>query len=190
MEEPLKEDKIKKQNDIYLENENLSKESFLFIINVEKVDISFLCGCSLFCAIKLISIFMIINGILNIFYSFNSKNYINLIVSLIYNILYFISGFYLFKSTISFDFNESMIGYKILSLLYIFELFFFITSLILSSIGVIHFFSNGKNFLKSFVIYFFVGLTYFLIKLYFVWITFSYYIHIKLNRIKVIMMLS
>lgn len=190
MEEPLKEDKIKKENIIYLENENLSREPFLYIINIEKVDISFLCGCSLFCAIKLISIFMIINGFLNILFSFNTKNYINLFVSLIYNVLYFISGFYLFKSSISFDFNESMIGYKILSLLYIFELFFFITSLILSSIGVIHPFSNGKNFLKSFVIYFFVGLTYFLIKLYFVWITFSYYIHIKLNRIKVIMMLS
>ena len=133
---------------------------------------------------------MIINGILNIFYSFNSKNYINLIVSLIYNILYFISGFYLFKSTISFDFNESMIGYNIFAFLFICELLFFIFSLFLSSIGLIHPFGNGKRFLKIFVIYLFGGLIFFLIKLYLVWITFSYYVHIKLNRIKVIMMLS
>jgi hypothetical protein len=189
MEESLKEDKIKKEKDIYLENENISKDPFLFIINIKKVDISFLCGCSLFCAIKLISIFMIINSISNIFFSFNS-NYINIIFSLIYNILYFISGFYLFKSTISFDFNESMIGYNIFAFLFICELLFFIFSLFLSSIGIIHPFGNGKRFLKIFVIYLFGGLIFFLIKLYLVWITFSYYVHIKLNRIKVIMMLS
>ena len=188
MEEPLKEDKIKKENIIYLENENLSREPFLYIINIEKVDISFLCGCSLFCAIKLISIFMIINGFLNILFSFNTKYYINLFVSLIYNVLYFISGFYLFKSTISFDFNESMIGYNIFAFLFICELLFFIFSLFLSSIGLIHPFGNGKRFLKIFVIYLFGGLIFFLIKLYLVWITFSYYVHIKLNRIKVIMM--
>ena len=185
MIEEIKEEE-KKEN--YLQNENSLKDPFLFVINIKNVDISFLCGCSLFCAIKLISIVMVFYGISDIFSSFQKKNYLDFILSFIYSSLYFISGFYLFKSSISFSYNDAEIGYKISALLFYFELFLFISNCFLIAFGISNILGEGPHFLKKYVFYVIIGFFNFLIKLYFVWITFSYMIHLKLNRIKVIML--
>ena len=95
MKEEVKQEE---KNEVYLENENLSKEPFLFVINIKNVDISFLCGCSLFCAIKFISIIMVLYGISGVLSSYQKNNYFDFILSFIYSTLYFICGFYLFKS--------------------------------------------------------------------------------------------
>ena len=49
----MKED-IKKENNEQsdLQNDNLTKDNFLFVLSVEKIDISFLCGCTLFAGIR------------------------------------------------------------------------------------------------------------------------------------------
>ena len=71
MIEEIKEEE-KKEN--YLQNENSLKDPFLFVINIKNVDISFLCGCSLFCAIKFISIIMVLYGISGVLSSYQKNN--------------------------------------------------------------------------------------------------------------------
>ena len=185
----MKED-IKKENNEQsdLQNDNLTKDNFLFVLSVEKIDISFLCGCTLFAGIRFISIFMVIIGLTNIYYSYKNENYLDFILSFIYSFLYFISGFYLFKSSISLSFYDANIGYKIYASLFLFELFLFISNSFLTSIGIINPLGEGKLFLKKYIFYLIGGLFFTLIKLNFIWITFSYMIHLKLNRIKVIML--
>ena len=185
MKEDQKEENDNKSN---LQNDNLTKDSFLFVFSVEKIDISFLCGCTLFAGIRLISICMVINGLSNVFFSYKNENYLDFILSFIYSFLYFISAFYLFKSSISLDFYDANIGYKIYASLFLFELFLFISNCFLISIGTISPLGEGKFFLKKYIFYLFGQFSFALIKLYFVWIVFSYMIHLKLNRIKVIMM--
>ena len=185
MKEEIKEEN-KEQPD--LQNDNLTKDNFLFVLSVEKIDISFLCGCTLFAGIRLISIFMIINGLLNIYYAYKNENYLDFTLSFIYSFLYFISGFYLFKSSISLSFNDANIGYIIYASLFLFELFLFISDCFLTSIGIVNPLGEGKLFLKKYIFYLVGGFFLTLLKLYFIWITFSYMIHLKLNRIKVIMM--
>ncbi len=189
MKEEIKEEtkeENKEQPD--LQNDNLTKDNFLFVLSVEKIDISFLCGCTLFAGIRLISIFMIINGLLNIYYAYKNENYLDFTLSFIYSFLYFISGFYLFKSSISLSFNDANIGYIIYASLFLFELFLFISDCFLTSIGIVNPLGEGKLFLKKYIFYLVGGFFLTLLKLYFIWITFSYMIHLKLNRIKVIMM--
>ena len=189
MKEEIKEE-IKEENKEQpdLQNDNLTKDNFLFVLSVEKIDISFLCGCTLFAGIRLISIFMIINGLLNIYYAYKNENYLDFTLSFIYSFLYFISGFYLFKSSISLSFNDANIGYIIYASLFLFELFLFISDCFLTSIGIVNPLGEGKLFLKKYIFYLVGGFFLTLLKLYFIWITFSYMIHLKLNRIKVIMM--
>ena len=185
----MKEDqKEENNNPSNLQNDNLTKDSFLFVFSVEKIDISFLCGCTLFAGIRLISICMVINGLSNVFFSYKNENYLDFILSFIYSFLYFISAFYLFKSSISLDFYDANIGYKIYASLFLFELFLFISNCFLISIGTISPLGEGKFFLKKYIFYLFGQFSFALIKLYFVWIVFSYMIHLKLNRIKVIML--
>jgi hypothetical protein len=185
MKEEVKQEE---KNEVYLENENLSKEPFLFVINIKNVDISFLCGCSLFCAIKFISIIMVLYGISGVLSSYQKNNYFDFILSFIYSTLYFISGFYLFKSSISFDYNSAEIGYKIYAILFLFDLFLFISNCFLIAFGISNALGEGHHFLKKYVFYLILGIFSFFIKLYFVWIAFSYMVHLKLNRIKVIML--
>ena len=189
MKEEIKEE-IKEENKEQpdLQNDNLTKDNFLFVLSVEKIDISFLCGCTLFAGIRLISIFMIINGLLNIYYAYKNENYLDFTLSFIYSFLYFISAFYLFKSSISLSFNDANVGYIIYASLFLFELFLFISDCFLTSIGIVNPLGEGKLFLKKYIFYLVGGFFLTLLKLYFIWITFSYMIHLKLNRIKVIMM--
>ena len=86
----MKEDqKEENNNPSNLQNDNLTKDSFLFVFSVEKIDISFLCGCTLFAGIRLISICMVINGLSNVFFSYKNENYLDFILSFIYlNLLF------------------------------------------------------------------------------------------------------
>ena len=63
----------------------------------------------------------------------------------------------------------------------------FLLKIILISIGLIHPLVEGSYFVRKFTLYLTFGIIQELIKLYLLWISFSYLINLKLNRIKVIL---
>ena len=174
-------------SEIKLQNINSTNEYFLFIFKPQTVEIEFCCGYSLYSTIRFISIILIIVGIIDVLMTYLNTNFFNFLESFIYSVLYLISGIYLFVSTITFKSNDALIGYKIYEFLFIFELTIFLLKIILISIGLIHPLGEGSYFVKKFTLYLTFGIIQELIKLYLLWISFSYLINLKLNRIKVIL---
>jgi hypothetical protein len=179
-ETPLQNSEIKFQNI------NSTNEYFLFIFKPQTVDIEFCCGYSLFSTIRIISIILIILGIIDVLMTYLNTNFFNFLEAFIYSVLYLISGIYLFVSTITFKSNDALIGYKLYEFLFLFELTIFILKIILICIGIIHPLGEGSYFVRKFTLYLIFGISQEIIKLYLLWITFSYLINLKLNRIKVI----
>ena len=173
--------------EIQSQNINSTNEYFLFIFKPQTVEIEFCCGYSLFSTIRITSILLIILGIIDVLMTYLNTNFFNFLESFIYSVLYLISGIYLFVSTITFKSNDALIGYKIYEFLFIFELTIFLLKIILISIGLIHPLGEGSYFVKKFTLYLTFGIIQELIKLYLLWISFSYLINLKLNRIKVIL---
>ena len=180
-ETPLQNSEIKFQNI------NSTNEYFLFIFKPQTVDIEFCCGYSLFSTIRIISIVLIILGIIDVLMTYLNTNFFNFLEAFIYSVLYLISGIYLFVSTITFKSNDALIGYKLYEFLFLFELTIFILKIILICIGIIHPLGEGSYFVRKFTLYLIFGISQEIIKLYLLWITFSYLINLKLNRIKVIL---
>ena len=180
-ETPLQNSEIKFQNI------NSTNEYFLFIFKPQTVDIEFCCGYSLFSTIRIISIILIILGIIDVLMTYLNTNFFNFLEAFIYSVLYLISGIYLFVSTITFKSNDALIGYKLYEFLFLFELTIFILKIILICIGIIHPLGEGSYFVRKFTLYLIFGISQEIIKLYLLWIAFSYLINLKLNRIKVIL---
>ena len=173
--------------EIQSQNINSTNEYFLFIFKPQTVEIEFCCGYSLYSTIRFISIILIIVGIIDVLMTYLNTNFFNFLEAFIYSVLYLISGIYLFVSTITFKSNDALIGYKIYEFLFIFELTIFLLKIILISIGLIHPLGEGSYFVRKFTLYLTFGIIQELIKLYLLWISFSYLINLKLNRIKVIL---
>ena len=168
-------------------NINSTNEYFLFIFKPQTVEIEFCCGYSLFSTIRITSILLIILGIIDVLMTYLNTNFFNFLEAFIYSVLYLISGIYLFVSTITFKSNDALIGYKIYEFLFIFELTIFLLKIILISIGLIHPLGEGSYFVRKFTLYLLFGIFQEIIKLYLLWMTFSYLIHLILNRVKVIL---
>ena len=174
-------------SEIKLQNINSTNEYFLFIFKPQTVEIEFCCGYSLFSTIRITSILLIILGIIDVLMTYLNTNFFNFLESFIYSVLYLISGIYLFVSTITFKSNDALIGYKLYEFLFLFELTIFLLKVLLICIGIVHPLGEGSYFVRKFTLYLLFGIFQEIIKLYLLWMTFSYLIHLILNRVKVIL---
>ena len=180
-------EKIQEIQEIKLEiqslNNNSTNEIFLYIFKPKSVEVDFIFGYSLFSSIKIISIILIILGIINVLLTYLNNNFFNFLESFIYAVLYLVSGIYLFISTITLKNNYALIGYKLYEFLFVFELTIFILNILLISIGFIHPLGEGSTFLKKFCLYLGIKIFTEIIKIYILWIIFSYFVNLKLNRV-------
>ena len=87
----------------------------------------------------------------------------------------------------SFKSNDALIGYKLYEFLFLFELTIFLLKVLLICIGIVHPLGEGSYFVRKFTLYLLFGIFQEIIKLYLLWMTFSYLIHLILNRVKVIL---
>lgn len=190
--ENLKNENIKEVTeikiDIQSQNSNSTKESFLYIFKPKSVEVEFLFGCSLLNSIKFISIILICLGLINVLFTYINTNFFNFLEFFIYSVFYLVSGIYLYVSTVTLKYYDAVVGFKLYESLFIFELTLFILNIILIAFGIIHPLSEGANFLKKFSFYLILGSCGEIIKFYLLWIVFSYFVHLKLNRINVILL--
>jgi hypothetical protein len=190
--ENLKNENIKEVTeikiDIQSQNSNSTKESFLYIFKPKSVEVEFLFGYSLLNSIKFISIILICLGLINVLFTYINTNFFNFLEFFIYSVFYLVSGIYLYVSTVTLKYYDAVVGFKLYESLFIFELTLFILNIILIALGIIHPLGEGANFLKKFSFYLILGSCGEIIKFYLLWIVFSYFVHLKLNRINVILL--
>ncbi len=190
--ENLKNENIKEVTeikiDIQSQNSNSTKESFLYIFKPKSVEVEFLFGYSLLNSIKFISIILICLGLINVLFTYINTNFVNFLEFFIYSVFYLVSGIYLYVSTVTLKYYDAVVGFKLYESLFIFELTLFILNIILIALGIIHPLGEGANFLKKFSFYLILGSCGEIIKFYLLWIVFSYFVHLKLNRINVILL--
>ena len=184
-------DKIQEIQEIKMEiqsqNNNSTNEIFLYIFIPKSVEIEFILGYSLNSTIKMISIVLFILGIFDVLMTYLNNNFFGFLESYIYSVLYLVSGIYLFISILTLNYNDAIIGYKLFEFLFVFEFGIFILNILFISIGIIRPLGEGSAFLKKFCLYLGIGIFVEIIKLYLLWIIFSYSVHLKLNRVNIIL---
>ena len=169
-------------------NDNTEKDSFFFVFTPSKIDIDFLCGCSLHCGVRLIAIVFLLGSIMGILSSMATQVIFDNVIAFIVSIFYFIAGIYLFKSTVSYIPGDAKIAYLFYAGLTIFDIFSFICSSVLISLGISNAFGEGNFTLQKFGIFLVGGIINDIIRIYLVWIVFCYFVHIKLKRINLVLL--
>lgn len=169
-------------------NDNTEKDSFLFVFTPSKIDIDFLCGCSLHCGVRLIAIVFLLGSIMGILSSMANQVIFDNVIAFIVSIFYFIAGIYLFKSTVSYIPRDAEIAYLFYAGLTIFDIFSFICSSVLISLGISNPFGEGNFTLQKFGVFLVGGIINDIIRIYLVWIVFCYFVHIKLKRINLVLL--
>jgi hypothetical protein len=172
-----------------LNNQNFTDEPFLFFFIPFHIDVDFLCGCSLYIGIKLIAFILIFASLFGIYTTLTLPFHIfNTMFSLLITVLYLIAGFYLFKSTITFSYDDVKIGYFLYACLVIYDVFSFLLSYFLISVGIINPYGGTQFTVKKFVVSFVMGIFSEIIKIYLVWIIYCYMVHIKVGRINLVLL--
>ena len=167
-------------------NDNTENDSFFFFFTPSKLDIDFICGCSLQCGVRLIAILFLLGSIGGILSSFGNQLIFDNIVAFILSFFYFFAGIFLFKSTVSYNPRDAKIAYLFYAGLAIFDIISFIFSCALISLGLSHVFGNGMFTLQKFAVFLVGGILTEIVKIYLVWIVFCYMVHIKLKRINLV----
>ena len=162
-----------------------TKEKFLFLFTIEKLSYEFLCGISLRVGIQIISILFLGGSLTNFFKTFSEDNIFSKISSLVVFLIYFIAGFCFVYSSIYLNVDYAYWGLIIYTVLFYilllqnFFVFFLLIFRIFSPIedaDVIVF-----GFLFLLIVTFIIG-----IHLYFLWICYSYWFHLKNKNYRLI----
>jgi hypothetical protein len=158
------------------------KDNFLlfFPVTEENYCKHFCCGCSLKCGIQFISIISIINGVFGIIDSFYSKNFLSLILVAFLALCSLLGGSYLFSSVGSYREDFAMRGY----FFYLINFYVDLISFLIGMILIMAFHTDIEHMGKIshawfFFIYLLVAVFYFLIRIYFLYVIFSYCMYVK-----------
>jgi len=164
---------------------NPDKDKFLFFFVPRNLNVDCCCNCSLKTAIIIISIFYVISSTTNLFEAIKTPSIINLVVAGINLVLYFAAGFCLIYSTINQSFKHAYIGYFIYTIFFFYYLITNIIVLLFILTGYYRPMPEISAIANAFI--FLIIITLFMvIYLYLVWIIFSYTIHLKHKRLKLI----
>ena len=92
---------------------NPDKDKFLFVFEPDNLAVDCCCGCSLKTGVQIISIFLIISSLSNFTASLHESSTLAVVVNMLSFILYFTAGFYIFYSTMNFNYTYSNTLYVI-----------------------------------------------------------------------------
>lgn len=171
-------------------NNNSLNEPFFFVFVPEKLDVDFLCGCSLHCGVKFISAIFLFGSVIGIISSVMNEIMFDTVVSFVCSIFCLVSGIYLFKSSFTFNYLDAKVAYFIYAILTIYDIITFLIECLLISIGIMNPFGDNSFSLENFIIFLIGGLVTEIVKIYLVWIVFCYMAHIHLNRTKLVLLMK
>jgi hypothetical protein len=164
---------------------NTDKDKFLFVLEPNNLAVDCCCGCSLKTGVQIISIFLIICSLSNFTASLQESSTLAILINMLSFLLYFTAGFYIFYSTMNFNYTYSKKAYLIYSIIFLVSLLDNILFLLMIISG--NFKPLGEqDRIRTALIFLAAVLISMSIQLYLLWIVFSYSIHLKHKRIALV----
>lgn len=165
-------------SDLYKSQEIPSKERFLFLFNMDWLANQFLCGCSLTIGVQIISIIFMAASISKFFSVFPHDDIRKTITAGILFLVYFIASYCFIYSSIYYNADYAYRGLVIYTIIFYFIVLDNLLFIFFVSFGIL----NPLGALKSIVNIILLSLTLavlMLVHLYFLWICYSFWMHLK-----------
>lgn len=165
-------------NELYNMQDLPSKEKFLFLFKIDSLANQSFCGCSLRLGVKIIAILFLAAAMSKFFSAFEKDNILNILLSAVIFCIYFIAGYCLIYSSIYLNAEYAYYGYVIYAIIFFYLflqtllMFIFIVIGFYDPVGELDFFYKLVALL--FAITIMLGL-----HLYFIWICYSFWMHLK-----------
>lgn len=165
-------------SDLYSNSDIPSKNRFLFLFRLDWLANQFLCGCSLRLGVQIISIVFLAASMSKFFNVFPHDNLRKTVTAAIIFLVYFIAGYCFIYSSVYFNAEYAYIGLVIYTLIFYYIVLDNLLFIFFVSFGVLNPFGAVKSILN--IIMLTAGLVILLLfHLYFLWICYSYWIHLK-----------
>ncbi len=165
-------------SDLYNPTEIPYKSRFLFVFKIDWLASQFLCGCSLRLGVQIISL-IFLSAAMSMFLSvFPHDNLRKSITAALIFLVYFIAGYCFIYSSIYYNEQYAYVGLAIYTILFYLILLDNLLYIFLVSLGIL----NPSVAVKSIinVALFTIGFVILLLfNLYFLWICYSFWIHLK-----------
>lgn len=162
-----------------------SKNRFLFLFKLDWLANQFLCGFSLRLGVQIISIVFLAASMSKFFNVFPHDNLRKTVTAAIIFLTYFIAGYCFIYSSIYYNAEYAYIGLVIYTLIFYYILLDNLLYIFFVSLGILNPFGAVKSIMN--VILFSVGLGVLLLfHLYFLWVCYSYWIHLKHRNLELV----
>ena len=160
---------------------NPTDDKFLLFFHPKKLDLDSFCGCAIRSGIKISSGILLFIAISNFYTVIKEENYYEIISSIILSILYLLSSFYLFFSSMNLEYSYAKIGCIVTCIIFYIDLLDFLWVGTMVVLGVYSPFETDLYFvmLSVFVLF---GIIALLVELYIVWISYCFMVHLRCKR--------
>jgi len=172
-------------SDLYNVQDLPSKERFLFLFKIDYLANQFLCGCSLRLGIQIISLVFLVASISKFFKVLHYDNLMKTILTGLLFLIYFIAGYCLIYSTIYNNPKYAYIGLAIYTVIFYIILFDNLLYIFINLFGILNPFDAIELF-KDIIIFTFALAFFLLFHLYFLWVCYSYWLHLKNGNFELI----
>lgn len=161
-------------------------DKFLFIFKPKNLAFDCCCGCSLRTGVQIISLVFLAGCTSNFFTAIHNKTGLSFCIGIIFFTLQFIAGVATLTSTFTFNPDYANVGYTLYAAIVI---YYIIDSLYVLMLILLGQFENAYDIasrIEMAIIYLILIIIVLSIQLYMIWIIFSFYIHIKQNKLNLV----
>lgn len=170
---------------LYYVHDISAKEKFLFLFQLDYLANQFFCGCSLRFGVQIISLLFLVASISKLFNTFSQVHVLNILASGAVFTIFLITGFCLMYSSTYYDPHLAFYGYFIYALIFYYLIFQSLAMLVFITLGLYNPLGESDYMIKITIILVSILLI-FCFHLYFVWICFSFWIHLKNKNLELI----
>lgn len=169
-----------------LNNLNTDNDHFFFIFTPKTVDIECCCYFCLRTAMKLLAVSFLFGATSSFMSAVKSVSPLIIIISVVMSLLSLVIAFYLFIAAVNLNAHYSNVAYVLFEIIILINLIEDLTAMVLLCLGIISPLGNQNVFLVL-IIFVIVCLITVGVNLYFLWIVFSFKVHLKNNRLRVVL---
>ena len=172
-------------NITYTQIANVNDDEFLFCIDFPKFDFDFCCGCSLRTGVLMIGLFFILCGIGSLINVITSGTLIEYYMTITMLIIYSVAFIFLILSGFIYNYYLAYIAYMIYIIILFLNLFEIFSMTILIFLGFYTPSGSESRIVKG-IGFLLVGMLLTCLYLYCLWIIYCYMIHLKYERINLV----
>ena len=172
-------------NITYTQIANVNDDEFLFCIDFPKFDFDFCCGCSLRTGVLMIGLFFILCGIGSLINVITAGTIIEYYMTITMLVIYSIAFIFLILSGFLYSYLFAYIAYMIYIIILFLNLFEIFSMTILIFLGFYTPAGSESRIVKG-IGFLLVGMLLTCLYLYCLWIIYCYMIHLKYERINLV----